>query len=227
MTQTMPAHDEPPQEKSGIVAEARKLGITELLHFTTKFGLVGVLGSSCVKSRRRLPQDAYVEFVYTPNCSKRYETDEWLDYVNLSISRINDWMLNCSMRWHRGEEAGFWCVLAFNVEIIGDPGVYITTTNNCYPSVLRQPGFSGLREAFAETVAGRYGNLIARSADHNQNWPTDRQAEVLYPGELYLDRLDSIYVSCDEDADEVHAIWAGATPGWTTAPVKVAPEVFQ
>ena len=46
---------------------------------------------------------------------------------------------------------------------------------------------------FAQSVYGRYGIPHERTDDVRSDWPTDRQAEVLYPGEVpctWLRRVD-------------------------------------
>ena len=82
-----------------VVAAARERGIAQVVHFTTVSGLTGVLASKAVKSRSRLPTDKYLEHVYQPNSAIRKDR-AWLDYVNLSITRINDWMFDSSASWH-------------------------------------------------------------------------------------------------------------------------------
>ena len=74
-------------------------GVAQVVHFTTVSGLTGVLAAKAVKSRARLPTDKYLEHVYQPNSAIRKDR-AWLDYVNLSISRINDWMFDSSTSWH-------------------------------------------------------------------------------------------------------------------------------
>src|ERR1700694_4667317 len=85
---------------SGVLTAAMTRGITEIVHFTTIHGAVGILASKTLKSRRRLPRDQYLERVYRPNALNRSRDAAWLDYVSLSISRINDWMFDTSERWH-------------------------------------------------------------------------------------------------------------------------------
>ncbi len=68
--------------------EIKKRGITEVLHFTTNRGLLGVLYSSALKSKARLTQDEQLEFILRPNAQVRKDP-AWLDFVNLSISAIN------------------------------------------------------------------------------------------------------------------------------------------
>ena len=72
-----------------VAAAAESHGITQVVHFTTVSGAVGILASNAVKSRLRLPNDKYIERVYRLNASVRKD-ELWLDYVNLSIERIND-----------------------------------------------------------------------------------------------------------------------------------------
>ena len=114
-----------------MLVAAEQRGVTQIVHFTTVKGAVGVLSRWAVMSRKRLPQEEQLEYVYQPNALYRRDP-EWLDYVNLSIERINDWFLQASRRWHNAEGAQ-WVILAFSPQILTHPGVVFTTTNNAYP----------------------------------------------------------------------------------------------
>ena len=204
-----------------VVAAARERGITQVVHFTTVSGLTGVLASKAVKSRARLPTDKYLEHVYQPNSAIRKDR-AWLDYVNLSISRINDWMFDSSASWHVLEDNP-WVVLAFDPELLGDPGVVFATTNNIYPACRRHEGLDGLEAIFAPTVKGWYGTVHDR-AGKQLDWPTDRQAEVLYPGEVpcrYLRRIDV------QQADVIDTVCGALGVLGLSVPVRHAPEVFE
>lgn len=205
----------------GVVADATRRGIKEVVHFTTLRGAVGVLASGAVKSRKRLPTERYLEHVYRPNADTRKDP-LWLDYVNLSIERINDWMFNTSVRWHIVDNNP-WILLSFNAEILGHPGVVFTTTNNIYPSCERAEGLDGFTALFADSVKGRFGVVHTRDGKRPQ-WPTDRQAEVLYPGELSCDYLRRIDVQLPEAEDGIHGALAGLN---RSVPVRHEPEVFQ
>lgn len=173
-------------------------GITRILHFTTTTGLLGIIATGSVKSRKRLPKENYLEYIYKPNCEIRYDP-EWLDYVNLSIQEINSTFFKiCANRWHTDRE---WCVLSFAPEIITHNQVYFATTNNRYTGVRHAPGSSGLLALYAKTITQWPGKVIRRSTNHPQNLPTCSQAEVLYPGELSLDFLNKVYLSTDEQGD--------------------------
>jgi hypothetical protein len=176
-----------------ISAAAYDRGITEILHYTTSRGVLGILASRAVKSRRRLPKDKYLEHVWVPACPVRYDTD-YLDYVNLSISDINSALYAIANgRWHGGEY--WWGVLSFPPTILDHEGVKFATTNNMYPSARRDVGLAGFEALFAERVAGRWARVTTRPVGYPASQPTDPQAEVLYPQELSTEHLQRIYVA--------------------------------
>ena len=202
---------------------ARRRGITDVVHFTTLRGVVGVLASGALKSRARLPSDQYLEHVYRPNAELRKDR-AWLDYVNLSIQRINDWMFGTSTRWHAADDNP-WVLLSFDVAVLSHPGVVFATTNNIYPSCLRAEGPGGFSRLFDAEVEGRYGQLHSREGKR-ESWPTDRQAEVLYPGELSCEHLRRVDVQMVKTEDAVHGALSGLG---MDVPMRIrhAPEVFQ
>ena len=204
-----------------VLIESERRGISQVVHFTTSSGALGILATKAVKSRKRLPDDRFLEHVYRPNARLRKDTP-WLDYVNLSIERINDWMFATSTRWHVSENVS-WVALAFSPEILAHPGVVFTTTNNIYPACLRSEGLAGFTAMFADVVIGRYDSRHDRVRKLD-TWPTDRQAEVLYPGELSCEFLQRIDVQLEETFDLVHGMLAGLA---LNVPVRHAPEVFQ
>ncbi len=189
-----------------VLAAAEERGVRNVVHFTTMRGAVGVLAARLVKSRERLPKDKYLEHVYQPNALCRKDP-AWLDYVNLSVERINDWMFDVSQRWHAAE-GNPWVLLSFSPEILAHPGVVFTTTNNIYPTCTRTEGFLGFERMFAETVAGRHNNVHDR-AGKLPSWPTGRQAEVLYPGELSCEYLQRIDAQTEDGLDDIHGILSG------------------
>ncbi len=204
-----------------IVDAAKERGISEVVHFTTVKGAIGVLASGAVTSRLQLPKEKYLEHVYQPNAQFRKDM-AWLDYVNLSISRINDWMFDSSVRWHFNEDNP-WVVLAFDIEVLADPGVVFATTNNIYPACRRQEGLEGFENLFAEQVRGRYDSLHTRIGKLSR-WPTDRQAEVLYPAQVQCVHLRRIDVQQEHVVDKVHGILGGLD---LSIPVRHATEVFE
>lgn len=177
--------------------------ITEILHFTTNEGLVGILDSKSLKSRARLDDEKRLEFILKKNTPKVLD-HAWVDYVNFSISRINSSLYNISSScWHRDAN---WRILAFDPSIIMHEGVFFVTTNNAYPSAIRGTGKDGLDRLFGSCIVGRYRSIIHRDEATPLNHTTDFQAEVLYPEEVSTNYLNKIYVASAEEADDVSGL---------------------
>jgi len=83
-------------------------------------------------------------------------------------------------------------------------GVYFVTTNNIYTGVRRGRGAPALENVFAPRVTRWSDNIVTRTEELPENFPTCGQSEILYPGELSVKHLRHIYVTRNEDADEVH-----------------------
>jgi hypothetical protein len=179
-----------------------KRGIKEILHFTTNKGLLGILASGALKSRARLPNEQLLEYVYEPNCAERRD-GAWLDYVNLSITKINSRLFGISSgSWHRSKDV-WWCVLAFDPVVLSHPGVFFATTNNMYTGVRREQGVKGLDALFANKIIRWSGNEVYRPKTHPPHYPTCVQAEALYPKELSTDYLRHVYVATDVHLDVI------------------------
>lgn len=174
--------------------------IEDIVHFTTNSGLTGVLASKCVLSRARLKKDQYLEHIVYYNCDKRTRDEDWLDYINLSITTVNMNLFGISRgKWHSGMD-GWWCILSFSPEILTHSGVYFATTNNIYSSCQRNTGAEGLNHLFAKQIERWPGSVVSRTKDLPANQPTCNQAEVLYPQKLPLKYLKHIYFSNEDDA---------------------------
>src|SRR5882762_5509183 len=116
-------------------------GITEVLHFTTNLGLLGILTTRQLKSRALLETDQYLEFIFTPNAAIRRDKP-WSDHVSLSISRANPSFFEISQRWHQLEHI-WWCILSFDPEILTHDGGWFVTTNNSWTGAIRGKGLEG------------------------------------------------------------------------------------
>lgn len=176
--------------------------VQEVLHFTTNSGLAGILASRAVKSRAILPAEKGLEHVYSPNCQYRKDT-AWLNYVNLSISKINLHLFGISSeKWHVDEDL-WWAILAFQPEVLTHDGVYFTTTNNMYTGVRRGLGEEGMEALFEPRVTRWAGSTVDREPSLPDASPTCGQAEVLYPQELSTEHLQRIYVVEEDHGDAV------------------------
>jgi hypothetical protein len=214
------------------LADARTYrGISEVLHFTTNTGLLGMLASGGILSRQRLPEEKYLEHVYRPNAEVRKDP-AWLDYVSLSVSRINTEFFEHSSRWHRDQDV-WWCIVALDPVILDHDGVTFTTTNNIYSGVRRGYGADGLEALFADRVTRWYGNVAHRPDDLAPHLTTCHQAEVLYPARVPSEYFRGIYVATGEHADIVETqseilLPPGVdSPGSSELPVHVRPQVFE
>lgn len=205
-----------------VLDAARRRGVQSVVHFTTVSGAIGVFASKAVKSRSRLQENQYLEHVYRPNA--RFRKDQsWLDYVSLSIARINDWMFAHSERWHAADNNP-WVLLSLDPEILSHPGVVFATTNNIYPACRRAEGRAGFEQLFAQSVYGRYDKRYERTDDMRSDWPTDRQAEVLYPGEVPGSWLQRVDVQVAETKDTICGALAVLK---RDVSVRYTPEVFE
>jgi hypothetical protein len=199
--------------------------VQRALHFTTNRGLAGILAVRYVFSREKLPQEEYLEHIYTPNCTIRKDPDH-LGYVNLSISEINGRFFDiCADSWHAGEDI-WWAVLRFDADVLTHDGVVFTTTNNMYTGVRRGTGRSGIEPLFADAVYPFIPNTrTIRRVGRPENAPTDRQAEALYPDRLSTSWLREIVVREPAHEEKVAAMLEAVAH----SPVEIlcAPAVFQ
>jgi hypothetical protein len=201
----------------------RNLDITEILHFTTNNGILGILDGRSLKARARLNSDQRLEYIFQPNAANRNKDLDWLDYVNLSVSRINGDFFGASGKWHRDKNL-WWCVLSFDPVILDHDGVWFATTNNIYTGVKRGQGAESLQNLFAERVTRWQGNVVERKQSDDANYTTCIQAEVLYPGQVSTEYLKKIYVLDDQSADELAAqIHMLRHPPVT---IEIRPEIF-
>jgi len=203
-----------------VVTDARRRGITSIVHFTHIKGLVGILASSAVKARKDLPNDEMVKYVYEANAADRSLDEPWHNYTNLSVTDINPYMFQYSKHNHPSNR---WVILEFSEEILGDRGVVFCTTNNIYPAVRRSRGLEGFSQMFAPKVPGRYENLSTRER-REPHQPTDPQAEVLYPYSLSLDHLHTV-TACD---NEIYDAAVAALANFPQNPrINIDPEAFR
>jgi hypothetical protein len=200
-------------------------GITEVLHYTTNNGLIGILATGALKCRRDLPTDKYLEHVYEPACENRTRDADWHGFVNMSITRINSTLFDiASKKWHKNGDQ-WWCVLAFDPIILTHPGVVFTTTNNIYSGVVRGKGAVGLQRMFAPRVH-RWGAIhVTRSACPTDACPTCQYAEVLYPNEVSTQHLRRIYVATDDHFDT--ASGQCATLDHDQVEIEINPDAFR
>ena len=190
-----------------VEAELLRRNITELLHFTTNRGVTGTLAQGALLSRYRLPSESYLQHVLHVNSETRPEasyffdkSDNWLDYVNLSISEINRRFFLVSQRWHSQSEV-WWAILSFDPVIATHENVVFATTNNSYDYCVRAKGQEGFDRLFASSIRRKPPSWVAIRGAREDRLPTCEQAEVLYPGQVPVTFLRKIYVFEDDHHD--------------------------
>lgn len=199
-------------------AAAARRGVEELLHYTTQRGLHGMIASSAVVSRARLETDEYLSHIREPVWPRK--DTAWIDHISLSVTSIND---DLFFRSRNHFPSLWWGIVSIEPSIIDDHDVVFTTTNNIYPSVQRGRGLERFEAMFADPVVGRYG-VVKTRAGLPESQPTDRAAEVLYPGALSTDRVRAVYVLKPEHKHTVLA-WCEALDH-ADLRVEIRPEVF-
>ncbi|HIH2750499.1 DUF4433 domain-containing protein [Burkholderia aenigmatica] len=195
-------------------------GITDLMHFTTNVGLVGVVSTGRLLPRSALQDELTLEYILRVNSKFRRDT-AWLDHVNFSVSRINHTFFEQSEAWHHDV---FWVLLSFDAVLMTHDGVHFTTTNNIYPACRRGDDVNAFDAMFADMVLARYSQQIRRTPTHPLAWTTCPQAEVLYPRPVSLEYLKAIYVRTEDEESLVHAILAAV--GEPDLPVILDPSKF-
>ena len=178
-------------------------GIESVVHFNTNRGALGVLASRSLKARKRLNEDEQLKHIFQANAAARKDA-AWLDYVNLSVSQINESFFTASGNWHK-EKDFWWCILSFDPQIMTHEGVVFAMTNNMYSGVVRQSGEAGFEQMFSPRTTRWSGNVVQRSQGVASYLTTCGQAEVLYPGEVSTDYLRRIFVKSESDGDELAA----------------------
>lgn len=215
-----------PVADADVLAELDRRGVTEARHFTTNRGVLGVLRTQRLLSRKHLANEDLLDLIRMNNCGRRWDIP-WLGHVNLSIQRINGYLYNISSRnWHLNKPNLWWAVLGLDREILAHPGVTFATTNNGYYSVVqRGEGLAGLRALFADRVVTyRRGPVELKRSAHAPNQPTDPEAEALYPEAVATSWVRTIYVPQPELADEVRG-YVAAT-GHPDVLIRYDPEAF-
>lgn len=204
-----------------VAARAREREISQILHYTSNKGMMGLVCQGALLSRKRVANDPELAFIFQSIWP--IKAPRWVDHISMSVSQINLDLYqrscsNCPQFW--------WAVLSFTPDILDDEGVWFTTTNNAYEATCaRGQGLDGLEAMFGPTVPyGHYGSVAQRPAGRPDQYPTHRAAEVLYPGALTFDHLQAVYVREAQHRRLISA-WCAAY-GHPPLPVKINPDAF-
>lgn len=192
----------------------------QILHYTSERGVMGAVMKQALLSREQVENDPDVAFIFEGIWERK--DPEWVDYISLSVSRIN---LDLFQRSRNNFPNFWWAVMSLDVAILDHEGVWFTTTNNIYPPCGRGQGVDGFEAMFAEPIEwGYYGSRRWRSPVYRDSWPTDRAAEVLFPTRIPLEHVQRLYVPGQQHRRLVSA-WAEAY-GVPDLPVEINLEPF-
>jgi hypothetical protein len=197
---------------------ARRRGVSELLHYTTQKGVHGTIAKGALLSRAQLDGEEYLAHIREPVWPRK--DPQWVNHISLSVTSTNA-LLFAQSRYHY--PTLWWAVFAVSPEILDDADVVFTTTNNIFPYVKRDVGVVGFEAMFADPVVGRYATVQTR-AGLDTAQPTDRAAEVLYPGRISTNHVQTIYV-IEPHHRHVILAWCEAHDHADLA-VEVRPDVF-
>lgn len=204
-----------------VAARAREREISQILHYTSNKGMMGLVCQGALLSRKRVANDPELAFIFQSVWP--IKAPRWVDHISMSVSQIN---LDLYQRSCSNYPQFWWAVLSFTPDILGDEGVWFTTTNNAYEDTCaRGQGLDGLEAMFAPRVPyGYYGSVAQRPDGRPDQYPTHRAAEVLYPGALTLVHLQAVYVREAQHRRLISA-WCAAY-GHPPLPVKINPDAF-
>jgi hypothetical protein len=190
-----------------LIQEANAKSVSEILHFTRGDNFVGILAQGAVLSRNTLnfrrQGFEMLEFVGIPAWADRSRDVDWWDFINLSIQSVNQTLLDGARRKHTDQR---WFILSFSLEVLMQPGIMFTDTNNAYiPYVTRADAAVGFNLPFCQQYRDAQGKQHNRNPELPIQYPTSQQAEILYPNVLDLTYLKKVYVEDEPGAQHANS----------------------
>lgn len=205
-------------ERGRIAAEARRRGITRVVHFTQSRKLPHILrhpdGIKSSAEVRRSGAD-----VFDANDPRRLDNHE--DHISCSIEYPNSWMLDKFRQRERTFED--WAMLFVAPDVLWQPGTLFAPRNAAAGGgrylAEGSAAFSGL---FAPSSVGAAGRRFQRTAQMLECVPTDDQAEVMVLRQIPLALIRAIAVPTLEkarlEARRLAAIQLAPDVPWVVAP---------
>lgn len=174
--------------------------IEHLVHFTTTINLLGIyeygsiIPRSAFDKLREEDGVRYSEDYLDHMDSQRF--DGLMDYINLSVSHPNVYLLN-SYKSRTNQLHYDWCVVLIDPVVMTQGGVLFSVCNAASKSAKTykvKQGDKGFLDLFRDEV-------VSNGRTHNRKgllkqYPTDVQAEVLVPGLIPIKYIQAI---CFED----------------------------
>jgi len=178
------------------VAQTR--GIDSLYHFTTIENLFSILERGFVYSRNnidalKLEDDGLFTADYVDHMDDQ-RLDGLLDYVNLSLSRPNWYLLQKFMK--RPELSHFdWCILKLDISPMFEPSTLFSVCNAASNAAKRYGvarGLSSFNALFQEEIVAT--SVFKRNNTPN-NFTTDIQAEILVKDAISINHINKVFLA--------------------------------
>ena len=190
--------------------EINKRDIKYLIHFTPTINLFSILENQKILSRAKLEnldieQFDILDYINFPD-KIRYDDK---NYINLSISSPNTFLLNKFMEESKDDITIKWCILKINTKYIYEKDTLFSVVNAASYTAKNQFGIYGdykqFQKLFQDEV--KYNNRIfSRSYYKLQDkFTTDIQAEVLVKNEINVDDIIEVCFLNDNDLAESKA----------------------
>lgn len=219
---------------AAIARFAHERQITRLVHFTPFLNLLGIFDLRGIKPRDEI--SAYAQehkdedLMAYISWNDKLRLDRRTDCVNLSIQRINAPLFS---RFKDGFESGEpWCIFEIDPSCLQKDGVMFTVANAAATAVRQNGtagGIAGLRALYQNviTVPKFQGvSIYRRTSRTPPSCTTSVQAEVLYPGEIPLEKIMGMIFESEEAATRAKVMLQVTHPDLKLPPVKVAPAEF-
>lgn len=167
--------------------EISKRRIEWLIHFTTTENLSSIVECDALLSRTRVNElnieiQDLLDFVQFPD---DYRFDNREDYINLSIQRPNQFLLNRFMQKLTSHPDIHWCILKIQPHYIYSQQTLFSVTNAASNAAKNRFGISGDFDKFMAlfqnelTISTSSGTRLYNRNGIPDNYTTDVQAEVL------------------------------------------------
>jgi hypothetical protein len=214
-------------------AEAKRRGITRLVHFTPSINLISIYEQEALLSRKQLRRltveypelhlEDYVEV------NDRLRLDNLDNYLNLSIQHPNYVLLrkfrNSCRNW-----CDSWCIIAVNTECLSYEDT-IFSIGNAAASYSKRHGINGQYNTFCSLFNDKIvsGNIYNQRVFNRSNLgcchPTDVQAEVLVKECIPIDLVTEIFFETLEEAKRLRGALSLSVKE-PLPPFTVNPQIF-
>lgn len=181
--------------------EISKREIEYLVHFTPTINLLSIFELQRLLSRALLEKnnidDTLLDFIEFMD-SIRYDDK---NYINLSISSPNYFLLNRFIERSQGKPYMNWCVLKIHSKYIYQKDTKFSVTNAASSIAKNVYGISGeietFRKLFDNGISSKIGAL--QRGNLKPKYPTDVQAEILVKNEIDLSDILHVCFKSQEE----------------------------